>query len=76
MQVKALPPETSLLRWMMDEGCEKKAWHGPNLCGSIRGLQAREAARWTTCSGPLRSLPGRPEWDSTGLSMQIVYWRP
>ena len=29
---------------MLDECYEKKAWHGPNLKGSIRGLSAVQAA--------------------------------
>jgi hypothetical protein len=29
---------------MLDEGYDKKAWHGPNLKGSIRGLSAAQAA--------------------------------
>ena len=33
---------TLLLRFI-DEGFEKKAWHGPNLKGSIRGLSAEQA---------------------------------
>src|SRR5262249_7237650 len=32
-----------LLLRMLDECYEKKAWHGPNLKGSIRGLSAEEA---------------------------------
>ncbi len=37
-------PEISLLLRIVDEGYEKKAWHGPNLRGSIRGLGFREAS--------------------------------
>lgn len=33
-----------LLLDIIDESYEKKAWHGPNLRGSIRGLTARQAA--------------------------------
>jgi hypothetical protein len=40
MKLKALSPEVSLLLRVVDEGYEKKAWHGPNLRGSIRGLDA------------------------------------
>lgn len=32
--------EIGLLLQIVDEGYEKKAWHGPNLRGSIRGLDA------------------------------------
>jgi hypothetical protein len=34
----------ALLLRMFDECYEKKAWHGPNLKGSIRGLSAEQAA--------------------------------
>lgn len=33
-----------LLLGLLDEAFEKKAWHGPNLRGSLRGLSAAEAA--------------------------------
>jgi uncharacterized damage-inducible protein DinB len=35
---------------MLDEAYEKKAWHGPNLRGSIRGLSAEQAA-WRPANG-------------------------
>ena len=44
-------PELALLLRLLDEAYEKKAWHGPNLKGSFRGLSAAEAA-W-------RPQPGR-----------------
>jgi uncharacterized damage-inducible protein DinB len=40
----ALQSELSLLLRIIDESYEKKAWHGPNLKGSIRGLSADTAA--------------------------------
>ncbi len=36
--------EIGLLLQILDEGYQKKAWHGPNLKGSIRRLAAVEAA--------------------------------
>ncbi len=36
--------ELLLLLGMIDEAYDKKAWHGPNLKGSIRRLSAAEAA--------------------------------
>jgi hypothetical protein len=36
--------ELALLLRILDEGYEKKAWHGPNLKGSIRGLSSEQAA--------------------------------
>ncbi len=44
MTGNTLAPEMSLLLRIVDEAYEKKAWHGPNLRGSMRGLDAREAA--------------------------------
>jgi len=38
-------PEIELLVRAIEEGYAKKAWHGPNLRGSIRGLTAQQAAR-------------------------------
>src|SRR6266446_6027379 len=37
-------PEIRLLVSLIDQAYEKKAWHGPNLKGSLRGLTAAEAA--------------------------------
>lgn len=36
--------ELALLLRILDEAYEKRAWHGPNLKGSLRGLGAQEAA--------------------------------
>ncbi len=41
---RSLAPEIAILVQMLDESYEKKAWHGPNLKGSIRGLTALQAA--------------------------------
>jgi len=40
---------TLLLRWI-EEGFSRKAWHGPNLRGAIRRVDARQAA-WRPASG-------------------------
>jgi len=40
----AASSDLSLLLRFIDEGFEKKAWHGPNLKGSIRGLSASRVA--------------------------------
>ncbi len=45
-----LKPEIALLLRIVDEAYEKKAWHGPNLRGSIRGLDARQAS-WRPAAG-------------------------
>ena len=50
---------------LIDEAFEKKAWHGPNLRGTIRGLTAAEAA-W-------RPGPGRHSvWE---LVVHAAYWK-
>ncbi len=42
--------QVTLLLQLIDEGYNKKAWHGPNLRGSIRGITARQAA-WRPAKG-------------------------
>ena len=50
---------------LIDEAFEKKAWHGPNLRGTIRGLTVAEAA-W-------RPGPGRHSvWE---LVVHAAYWK-
>jgi hypothetical protein len=50
---------------LLDEAYEKKAWHGPNLKGSLRGLTAEEAA-W-------RPGPGRHNiWE---IAVHAAYWK-
>lgn len=61
------PPsgEIAILLQALDEGYERKAWHGPNLKGSIRGLSA-ETAAW------------RPRPDRHSIADNIVhaaYWK-
>jgi hypothetical protein len=43
-------PEIELLLGLLDEAYNRKAWHGPNLRGAIRGLDARVAA-WRPSAG-------------------------
>jgi hypothetical protein len=54
-----------LLLAELDEGFEKKAWHGPNLKGAIRGLTAAQAV-W-------RPAPGRHNIQE--LVMHAAYWK-
>ncbi|MBI3465273.1 MAG: DinB family protein [Planctomycetes bacterium] len=44
MTTNTMHPEIVLLLQVLDDGYDKKAWHGPNLKGVIRGLTARQAA--------------------------------
>jgi len=49
----------------IEEGFRKRTWHGPNLLGSIRGLDV-EAAAW-------RPGPGRHNiWE---LIVHCAYWK-
>ena len=65
MKTRGLAPEISLLLRLVDEAYEKKAWHGPNLRGSIRGLVVQEAA-W-------RPAPGRHNiWE---IVVHAAYWK-
>jgi len=43
-------PEITLFLRIIDEAYEKKAWHGPNLRGAIRGLDVRQAS-WRPANG-------------------------
>jgi hypothetical protein len=56
---------TRLLLQILDESYERKAWHGPNLKGSIRGLSAQQAV-W------------RPHPDRHSVADNVVhcaYWK-
>jgi DinB superfamily len=57
----ALEPYLALL----DEAFERKAWHGPNLRGSVRGLSAKRAA-WRP--GPSR----HSIWE---IVVHAAYWK-
>jgi uncharacterized damage-inducible protein DinB len=49
----------------LDEAFERKAWHGPNLRGAIRGLDPALAAR--------RASPGRHSiWE---IVVHAAYWK-
>jgi hypothetical protein len=53
------------LQTLIEEAFEKRAWHGTNLRGSLRGVSAREAA-W-------RPAPGRHNvWE---LAVHAAYWK-
>ncbi|OLB20847.1 MAG: hypothetical protein AUH16_03975 [Acidobacteria bacterium 13_2_20CM_57_7] len=50
---------------LLDEGYEKKTWHGPNLKQSIKGVTAKQAA-W-------RPRPGRHNiWE---VMLHAAYWK-
>ena len=65
MATAAVAPEIAILLRLLDESYEKKAWHGPNLRGSIRGVEFEEAAR--------RPAPGRHNiWENV---VHAAYWK-
>jgi uncharacterized damage-inducible protein DinB len=47
---RAADRQVALLLRLLDQGFDHKAWHGPNLRGAIRGLDARRAA-WRPAAG-------------------------
>jgi hypothetical protein len=58
-------PEIGWLLRLLDVCYEKKAWHGPNLRGAIRGLDPDSAA-W-------RPAPGRHNiWE---IIVHAAYWK-
>lgn len=65
MATRTLAPEIGLLLRMVDEAYEKKAWHGPNLRGSVRGLDVQEAA-WR---------PAPPRHNIWEIVVHAAYWK-
>jgi uncharacterized damage-inducible protein DinB len=59
------PAELHALLRAMEEAFERKAWHGPNLRGAIRGLDAATVAR--------RPGPGRHSIQE--LVVHAAYWK-
>jgi hypothetical protein len=58
-------PRLALLLRVLDEGFDRKAWHGPNLRGSVRLVEPAVAA-W-------RPGPGRHTvWE---LTVHAAYWK-
>ena len=55
----------ALLLRLLDEAYEKKAWHGPNLKGSLRGVTPKQAA--------YRPGPGRHTIRE--LTLHAAYWK-
>ena len=54
-----------LLLRAIEEGYSRKAWHGPNLRGSIRGLSAMEAA-WR---------PAKDRHNIWEIVVHCAYWK-
>lgn len=58
-------PEIRLLLEGIEEGYVKKAWHGTNLRGSIRGLSAKQAA----------VRPGKNRHNIWEIVVHCAYWK-
>ena len=57
--------ELALLLNMLDEAYSRKAWHGPNFRGSLRGVSAKQAS--------FRPAPGRHcIWE---IAVHGAYWK-
>ncbi len=57
--------EITLLLHLLQEGYQQRAWHGPNLKGSLRGLTVEQAS-W-------RPAPGRHNiWE---IAVHAAYWK-
>jgi uncharacterized damage-inducible protein DinB len=64
-KAKAQSTQLNDLLFLIEQSYNKKAWHGTNLRGSIRGLSAHEAAR--------RPGPGRHNiWE---IVVHCAYWK-
>ncbi|HTY25399.1 MAG TPA: DinB family protein [Desulfomonilaceae bacterium] len=58
-------PEIQILMRLLEEAYLRKAWHGPNLRGAIRGLTADSALK--------RPAPGRHNiWE---IVVHAAYWK-
>jgi len=65
MNTDVSPSEFRLLKQILEQGYSRKAWHGPNLRQSLRGVSARHAA-W-------RPAPGRHNiWE---VAVHAAYWK-
>jgi hypothetical protein len=58
-------PERLFLLELLDEAFDKKSWHGPNLRGAIRGIDAAQAA-WRP-AGDRHNI-----WE---LTLHAAYWK-
>lgn len=55
----------TLLLDLLQEGYERKTWHGPNLKQSLKGVTAKQAA-WR---------PGRDRHNIWELAVHAAYWK-
>jgi uncharacterized damage-inducible protein DinB len=60
-----MDPVTSLIVRNLDEAYNKRAWHGTNLRGSLRGMSGEEAA-WR---------PARGRHNCWEIMLHCAYWK-
>ncbi len=65
MRKNSIRPEIEILLHTIDLAYDRRAWHGPNLRGSIRGVTSREAA-WR---------PGSGRHNIWELVVHAAYWK-
>lgn len=65
MKQRTISPQLETVLFVLDQAYDQRAWHGPNLRASLRGVSAREAA-W-------RPAAGRHNiWE---LALHCAYWK-
>ena len=57
--------DNTLLFALLDEGYQRKTWHGPNLQQSLKGVTAKHAA-WR---------PGRGRHNIWEFTLHAAYWK-
>ena len=57
--------DNTLLVALLDEGYQRKTWHGPNLLQSLKGVTAKHAA-WR---------PGRGRHNIWEFALHAAYWK-
>ena len=60
-----MSPDVALILQALDQAYDRKSWHGPNLKGALRGLDAATATA--------RPGPGRPSIQE--LVVHLAYWK-
>ncbi len=58
-------PDLDILLRLIDEAYERKAWHGPNLKGSLRGLSPKDAG----------FRPGPKRHNIWEVAVHAAYWK-
>lgn len=57
--------DEAIILALLEEGYKKKTWHGPNLCQSLKGVSAKQAA-WR---------PGSGRHNIWELTLHAAYWK-